>query len=169
MRWISISSRTPAASASCAVPAPWTSTFLSPAARLASDIAVADVVDVGDQRPLPRFTAGLAAAEDEDRHAVVMVAAPATGGLEGASTGDDRPGRHELLDDLAVDATQIRDRLVVGLGPRQDPLVQAVPAVAEPVVRPLIWPGDEPVERHGHVQNGCGHGASLPVWSLLRP
>jgi hypothetical protein len=40
MRWISSSSRTPAASASCAVAAPWTSTFLSPAARLASDIAV---------------------------------------------------------------------------------------------------------------------------------
>ena len=40
MRWISSSSRTPAASPSCAVPAPWTSTFLSPAARLASNIAV---------------------------------------------------------------------------------------------------------------------------------
>jgi hypothetical protein len=40
MRWISSSSRTPAASASCAVPAPWTSTFLSPVACLASVIAV---------------------------------------------------------------------------------------------------------------------------------
>jgi hypothetical protein len=37
MRWISSSSRTPAASASCAVPAPWTSTFVSPAARLPVD------------------------------------------------------------------------------------------------------------------------------------
>jgi hypothetical protein len=27
-------------------------------------------------------------------------------------------------------------------------------------VRPFVWPGDEPVEGHGHVQNGCGHG----VW-----
>ena len=34
------SSRTPAASANCAVPAPWTSTFLSPAASLARVIAV---------------------------------------------------------------------------------------------------------------------------------
>src|SRR5919107_2577583 len=34
VRWISSSWRTPAASASCAVPAPWTSTFLSPAGSL---------------------------------------------------------------------------------------------------------------------------------------
>jgi hypothetical protein len=80
MRWISSSSRTPAASASCAVPAPWTSTFLSPAARLASDIAV-----------LTSFPAG-----------------------------DDRPGRHELVDYLAADAGRAaRDSLAVGPFPAQ--------------------------------------------------
>jgi hypothetical protein len=40
MRWISSSSRMPAASASCAVAAPWTGTFLSRAASLAWVIAV---------------------------------------------------------------------------------------------------------------------------------
>src|SRR5207249_6439542 len=46
--------------------------------------------------------------------------------------------------------------------PRLEPLVQAVPAVAEPVPRSLIGPGDESVEGHGHVKNGCGHGVSFP-------
>ena len=38
--WSSSSSSTPAASASRAIPAPWTSTFLSPAASVARVIAV---------------------------------------------------------------------------------------------------------------------------------
>src|SRR5215207_2700667 len=42
------------------------------------------------------------------------------------------------------------------------PLVQAVPAVTEAVVRSLIGPGDESVEGDGHVENGCGHGVSFP-------
>ena len=41
MTWSSSSSSTPAASASCAIPAPWTSTCFSPAARLADAIAAA--------------------------------------------------------------------------------------------------------------------------------
>ena len=52
--------------------------------------------------------------------------------------------------------------MVVGVGTRQGPLVEAVPAVAEPVVRSFVGPGDEPVEGHGHVENGGGHGASFP-------
>jgi hypothetical protein len=40
--------------------------------------------------------------------------------------------------------------------------VQAVPAVAEPVPRSLIGPGEESVEGHGHVKNGCGHGVFFP-------
>jgi hypothetical protein len=39
-----------------------------------------DVVHVGDQRPLAQVDAGLVAAKDPDRHAVVMVAAPAAAG-----------------------------------------------------------------------------------------
>jgi hypothetical protein len=88
---------------------------------------------------------------------------PAAGRLEGPSAGDDRAGRHELVDDLGVDAGQAaRKRLVVSAGTRQAPLMQAVPAVAEPVARSLVWPGDESVEGHGHVQNGCGHGVTFP-------
>ena len=34
-------------------------------------------------------------------------------------------------------------------------------ADAEPVVRSLVGPGDESVEGHGHVENGCGHGVSF--------
>ena len=38
--------------------------------------------------------------------------------------------------DLAVYARQTADSLVVGVGTRQGPLVQAVPAVAQPSCRP---------------------------------
>jgi hypothetical protein len=41
-----------------------------------------------------------------------------------------------------------------------------VPAVAEPVVRSFVGPRDEPVEGHGHVENGCGHGVSFLVCGL---
>ena len=131
-----------------------------------------DVGDIGDQRPLPRLAVGLTAGQDEDRDAVVVVAAPAARRLEGPPAGDDRPGGHELIDDLAVDAGQTaRDSLGVGVGTRQGPLVQAVAAVAEPVVRSFVWPGNETVEGHGHVENGCGHGGSFPglwSWNLSR-
>src|SRR5919106_888398 len=69
--------------------------------------------------------------------------------------GGDRPGRHELVDYLPVDALAV----VIG---GEVPLVQAVPAVAEGVVESLIRTSDESVERHGHVENGCGHGVSFP-------
>ena len=69
----------------------------------------------------------------------------------------------------AKEAAGDKDVLVHGAGTAQlalaaghRPLVQTVPAVAEPVARSLIRPGDESVERHGHVENGCGHGVSSP-------
>src|SRR5215208_6317715 len=125
-----------------------------------------DVLHIGDERPLPRVDAGLAAAEDPDRHAIMVVATPATSRLEGPSAGDDRAGRHHLVPDVAVDARWTADFLGVGIGTRQGPLVQAVPALPETVVRSLIGPGDESVEGHGHVENGCGHGVSFPgLWS----
>lgn len=40
--------------------------------------------------------------EDEDRHAVVMVALPAPGEFEGPSAGDHRAGRQRLAVDLAA-------------------------------------------------------------------
>jgi hypothetical protein len=96
------------------------------------------------------------AAVDEDRHAVVVVAAPAARRLEGSPAGDDRPGGHELVDDLAVDAARTADRLEVDVtAARHRPLVQAVPAVTEAVIRSLVGPGDEPIEGHRHVENSC--------------
>jgi hypothetical protein len=43
--------------------------------------------------------------------------------------------------------------------------VQAMAAVTESVARAFVGPGDEPVEGHGHIENGCGHGSSFPVCS----
>jgi hypothetical protein len=55
------------------------------------------------------------------------------------------PGRHHVVEDLAVHTRRAAgDPPVVGGGTRQGPLVQAVPAVAEPVARSLIGPRDEP-------------------------
>src|SRR5215204_1081245 len=120
-----------------------------------------DVRQIGDQRPVVHLAVGLMAAEDEDRHAVVVVTAPATGGLEGPAAGHDRTGGHELVEDLPVDARGTRDTLVAPVRAREDPVVEAMPAVAEAVPRSCVRPGDEPVERHGHGENGCGHGVSL--------
>src|SRR5438046_10458900 len=63
-----------------------------------------DVVHISDQRPLAHVDARLAAAEDPDRHAVVVVAAPAARRLEGPPAGDDRAGSTDLVKKLAVDA-----------------------------------------------------------------
>src|SRR5215212_12226704 len=68
-----------------------------------------------------------------------------------------RPSNRELVDDLAVDAARAAHGLEVDVAACHRPLVQAVPAVTTAVVRSLIGTGDEPVEGHGHVENGCGH------------
>src|SRR5829696_3245870 len=96
-----------------------------------------DVVEVGDQRPPRDVDAGLVAREDEDRDAVVVVAAPAARRLEGSSAGDDCAGGHELVDHLAVDSARPADRVEVDVARRHHPLVEAVAAVAEPVARSL--------------------------------
>jgi hypothetical protein len=72
-----------------------------------------DVVHVGNQRKLERQAGGLSPGEDEDRHAIMMVAAPASGRLEGSPAGDDGTCGHELIDDLAVDAAQTAGGLKV--------------------------------------------------------
>jgi hypothetical protein len=71
-----------------------------------------DVGRVGNQRPLPRLAAGLPPGEDEDREAVVVVAAPVVRELEGPPAGDDRPGGLHLVFDLAVDSRQTTGELV---------------------------------------------------------
>jgi hypothetical protein len=37
----------------------------------------------------------------------------------------------------------------------------AFPAVAEAVVLSFVGAGDEPVDRHGHVEDGCRHGVTF--------
>src|SRR5919106_854102 len=62
-----------------------------------------DVVNGSDQRPLPNVDTRLPPVEDEDRYAVVVVAAPAARRLEGSAASDDGCGGHELVPDGAVD------------------------------------------------------------------
>ena len=102
------------------------------------------------------------AGEDEDRDAIVVVATPAARGLECSPAGDGCAGGHELIDDLAVDAAPAADRVEVDLAVRHQPLVEAKAPVAEPVAGRFVWSGNEPVEGHGHVEHGCGHGLSFP-------
>ena len=75
----------------------------------------------------------------------MVVAAPAVGELEGPSADDHRPCGHDLVHDLAVHAVQAADDLLVTFGcVRQKPLVQAVPAVAEPLPGPSLGPAMNP-------------------------
>ena len=84
--------------------------------------------------------------------------AAAAGRLERAATGDDRAGGQELAEH---DAVHLRGGVV------ERPLVQTCAAVAETVVVGLVRTGDEPVERHGHVEDGGAHGwCSLLVGGL---
>ena len=119
-----------------------------------------DVVHIGDQRPLADVDAGLTAAEDPDRHAVVVVAAPAAGRLEGPRPATTAPVAMNSSTTWPLAPLPAEISLWPASG-RQGPLVQTVPAVAQPVVRSLVGPGDESVEGHGHVENGCGHGGSF--------
>jgi hypothetical protein len=59
-----------------------------------------------------------------------------------------------LGQDLAVDA-RTNEFHLLGPGTGQRPVVQALTAVAEPIAGSRVGPGDEPVEGHGHVANGC--------------
>jgi hypothetical protein len=111
---------------------------------LGSSHRSSNVVQVGDQRPLPQL-GGVVAGEDEDRYAVVVIAAPAAGRLEGSPAGDDCAGGHELVVQLAVHTRRAAGNPgVSGIGARPQPLVQAFPAVTEAIVQALIGPGDEP-------------------------
>lgn len=55
-----------------------------------------DVAHTRDERPMRDIDAWFLAIQDEDPHAVVMVAAPAARGLERPSAGDDRAGGPDL-------------------------------------------------------------------------
>ena len=106
MTWSSSSSSTPAASASCAIAGAVDQDVPVPGGLLGRGHRRRHVVHVGDQRPLLDLARGLVAGENEDRDAVVVVAAPIARRLDRSAAGDDRPGGHELVDHLAVDVPQ---------------------------------------------------------------
>ena len=94
----------------------------------------------------------------EDRDAVV-IAVPAAGDVERTAADEHRSRRHRLVEDLTA-------------RPRRPQAGDPVASVAEPVVKPLAaaaealggivaGSGDEPVERHRHVEDGAGHRSPL--------
>src|SRR2546428_701137 len=114
-------------------------------------------------RPFGRPRGCRVAAEDVDGYAVVVVASPALGGVEGPTSGDHGTGGHELVDDLAVDASLSPNGFLrVVPNALEDPLVQPLAAVAETIVRAFVGSRDESVEGHCHGQHSQGH-RSLPV------
>ena len=109
------------------------------------------VLDVGDESRVARWHVPVVhlVGEDEDRHAVVMVALPAPGEFEGPTAGDDRAGRQRLAVHLAAGA--------VGL-PVVEPVEKPSAGASELLARPIVRAGDVAVERHRHVQpNRRGH------------
>src|SRR4051812_9171576 len=81
--------------------------------------------------------------QDHDRYAVVVVAVPAAGQLEGAPARDDCTGRHRLAVHLAVDPRTVT--LV-------EPVEQPATVAAELLAGSVVGAGDEAVERHRHVE-----------------
>jgi hypothetical protein len=108
-----------------------------------------DVGDVGHERPAADVDPRLVAAEDEDRHAVVVIAAPAAGRLEGAGARHDRPRGVQLVEDLAVDVLRgVPGSRIAGRDAGWEPAVQVAAVVAERILVPaFVRTGDEPVER----------------------
>ncbi len=91
--------------------------------------------------------------QNEDRHAVVMVAVPVVGEVCGASAGDHGTGRHHLVENRStwLVARSIARRIVAAaLG---QPVVQTLAPVAEAVALRIPRAGDETVQRHRHVQH----------------
>src|SRR5262245_56962368 len=60
-----------------------------------------------------------------------------------------------FVDDLRVDTRRTDSGPRAGLRVPEEPLVEAMPAVPEPVPRSFVRSRDEPVEGHRHVEHGC--------------
>jgi hypothetical protein len=110
---------------------------------------------------------------NEDRYAVVVVAAPVAGEVPGAFPGDDGSGFHRLVvDDLAVrGAGPIRVDPVTIAGvvatavDVAEPVHQAHPVEAGRILGVVVGSGDEPVQGHRHVQGHSRHAvpsSSMP-------
>ena len=87
-------------------------------------------------------TAGLMAGEDEDRHAVVVVAGPAARRLKGPPAGDDSPSGHQLVEDLGVDARQTAGRSLVVAPPPHS--CRRCPPSPSPLPGPSFGPATNP-------------------------
>jgi hypothetical protein len=98
MRWSSTSSRRPAARRELGGCGAVDEHVLLARCALGLGHRALQVVRVGDQWPLAHVDAGRLAAEDPDRHAVVVVTAPAVRRLEGPPSGDDGAGSHDLVE-----------------------------------------------------------------------
>src|SRR5207244_676462 len=90
---------------------------------------------------------GRVAAENVDRHTVVIVASPATRGFKGPPAGDHRACRHDLIVDLAVHASQPPNgclKVAVVLGAWEEPLVEPVPPSPRPLSGLSLGPATNP-------------------------
>jgi hypothetical protein len=93
----------------------------------------------------------------EDRHTVVITV-PVAGVVERLAADDDRTSRHQLAEHLPTEPRRVEVRRIGGR--LAEPLVQPDASGSEPVPRAVARAGDEPVERHRHVQDGLRHAVS---------
>src|SRR5207245_4288632 len=107
------------------------------------------VADIVRGRPFGRRRGCRVAAEDVDGYAVVVVASPALGGVEGPTSGDHGTGGHGLVYDLAVDASLSPNGFLrVVPNALEDPFMQPLAAVAETIVRAFVVSRHESVDGH---------------------
>ena len=125
--------------------------------RLPHDLA--QVAHIVDKRPVRGPVGRCVAAQDEDRHCIVMVSVPATGRLEGAAASNDSARRQRLAHHLSVDSCESADRRHgVIAAASEHPVVQHLAAIAEAIVEANVGSRDEAVEGHRHIEDGGGHG-----------
>src|SRR5512132_988990 len=123
---------------------------------------------VGDEREIrrpARVVGRRIVREDEDRHAIHrMPAAPAAGDLVGPSPEDERAALGEHASDLVEVGARLgpEDRIPVLLVAREVPVEEVLATMAtQRVGYAVIRTGDEPVERHRHVDDDLGHADLL--------
>jgi hypothetical protein len=86
--------------------------------------------------------------QDENRHAVVVVALPAAGQFVSAAACDDGAGGQQLGEHLAARS---------GVGAPVEPVEEAEPRRCHRRVHAVLRPGDVAVQGHGHAQPDARH------------